>query len=47
MKKFLIIVSILSVALGQVPSKYGNSVMEHRAKMDALMDVTDRKYADH
>jgi len=43
----LIIVSILSVALGQVPSKYGNSVMEHRAKMDALMDVTDRKYADH
>ncbi|MAD51274.1 MAG: hypothetical protein QF847_06990 [Candidatus Marinimicrobia bacterium] len=47
MKKFLIIVSILSVALGQVPTKYGNSVMEHRAKMDALMDVTDRKYADH
>ena len=43
----MIIVSILSVALGQVPSKYGNSVMEHRAKMDALMDVTDRKYADH
>lgn len=47
MKKFLIIISILSVVLGQIPSKYGNSVMEHRAKMDALMDVTDRKYADH
>ena len=47
MKKFLIIVFIMSLVLGQIPSKYGNSVMEHRAKMDALMDVTDRKYADH
>ena len=47
MKKFLILVFITSLVLGQIPSKYGNSVMEHRAKMDALMDVTDRKYADH
>ena len=37
----------MNFVFGQIPSKYGNSVMEHRARLNDILDVTDRKYADH
>ena len=37
----------MNIVFGQIPSKYGNSVMEHRARLNDILDVTDRKYADH
>ena len=37
----------MNFVFGQIPSKYGNSVMEHRARLNEILDVTDRKYADH
>lgn len=48
MKK-IIQIFLIGVLFGQlpVPSKYGNGVLEHRERLNELMDVTDRKYADH
>jgi len=48
MKRFTILLLItgLSAQL-PVPSKYGSGVSDHRQRYSELMDVTDRKYADH
>ncbi len=47
MRNFISILCFCNIVFGQALPKYGNAIIERSNKLNDMMDVTDRKYADH